>query len=78
MSKQLHNNFTDDQVKSLFKGYLDKKIKINYILQILKIKRGRFFGFLAVCCEDLDNLPQKTLKYRSRCKNLEAPLWISP
>jgi hypothetical protein len=43
MSKQLHNNFTDDQVKSLFKSYVDKKIKINYILKIHKIKRGRFF-----------------------------------
>lgn len=27
MSKQLHKNFTDDQVKSLLKSYLDKKIK---------------------------------------------------
>ncbi|GAF86185.1 unnamed protein product, partial [marine sediment metagenome] len=42
MSKQLHKNFTDDQVKSLLKSYLDKKIKINYILQMLKIKRRRF------------------------------------
>jgi len=35
MSKQLHKNFTNGQVKSLLKGYLDKKIKINYILQML-------------------------------------------
>ena len=45
MSKQLHKNFTDEQVKSLLKDYLNKKIKINYILQMLKIKRRRFFGF---------------------------------
>ena len=38
MSKQLHKNFTDGQVKSLLKSYLDKKIKINYILQIAKVK----------------------------------------
>jgi len=38
MSEQLHKNFTDDQVKSLLKGYLDKEIKINYILQMLRIK----------------------------------------
>jgi hypothetical protein len=37
MSKQLHKNFTDDQVKSLLKSYLDKKIKLDYILQMLKI-----------------------------------------
>ena len=59
MSTQLHKNFSDDQVKLLLKSYVDKGIKINYILQILKIKRGRFFGFLVICCEDLDNLPQK-------------------
>jgi len=43
MSKQLHKNFTDGQVKSLLKSYLDKEIKMSYILQILKIKRRRFF-----------------------------------
>lgn len=40
MSIQLHKNFTDGQVKSLFESYLDKKIKIDYILQMLKIKRS--------------------------------------
>ena len=38
MSNQLHKNFTDDQVKSLFESYLDKKNKISYILQMLRIK----------------------------------------
>ena len=46
MSNQLHKNFTDDQVKSLLKGYLDKEIKINHILQMLNIKRSRFFELL--------------------------------
>ncbi len=32
MSKQLHKNFTDEQVKLLLKSYMDKEIKINYIL----------------------------------------------
>jgi hypothetical protein len=32
MSKQLHKIFTDEQVKLLLKSYVDKKIKINYIL----------------------------------------------
>jgi len=38
MSKQLHKNFVDEQVKLLLKSYTDKKIKINYILSILASK----------------------------------------
>ena len=60
MSKQLQKNFTDGQVKSLLKSYLDKKIKINYILQILRIKRSRFFELLA--------------KYRKDPNNFSSPL----
>jgi len=55
MSKQLHKNFTDEQVKLLLKSYVDKKIKINYILQILGIKRRRFFKLLARYKKDPDN-----------------------
>jgi len=47
MSKQLHKNFVDEQVKLLLKSYVDKEIKINYILSILGIKRRRFFKLLA-------------------------------
>jgi len=47
MSKQLHKNFTDEQVKLLLKSYVDKEIEMNYILQMLKIKRNRFFELLA-------------------------------
>jgi hypothetical protein len=55
MSKQLHNNFTNDQVKSLFKKYSKKEIRLNYILQILKIKRSKFFELLAKYRKDPDN-----------------------
>jgi len=55
MSNQLHKNFTDKQVKSLLKSYLDKEIKISYIFQILKIKRRRFFELLAKYRKDPDN-----------------------
>ena len=47
MSKQLHKNFTDDQVKSLLEKYSKGEIKLNYILQMLRIKRSRFFELLA-------------------------------
>jgi hypothetical protein len=55
MSKQLHKNFTDEQVKLLLKSYVNKEIKINYILQILGIKRKRFFKLLARYKKDPDN-----------------------
>ena len=55
MSTQLHKNFTDGQVKSLLKSYLDKEIKINYILQMLRIKRSRFFELLAKYRKDPDS-----------------------
>jgi len=55
MSKQLHKNFTDGQVKSLFEKYSKKEIKINYILQILKIKRRKFFELLAKYSKGPDN-----------------------
>ena len=55
MSKQLHKNFTDEQVKLLLKSYLDKKIKLDYILQMLKIKRRRFFELLAKYRKDPDS-----------------------
>jgi hypothetical protein len=55
MSKQLHKNFTDGQVKSLLKSYLDKKIKLDYILQMLRIKRRRFFELIAKYRKDPDS-----------------------
>ena len=55
MPSQLHKNFTVDQVKSLLKGYLDKEIKIKYILQMLNIKRSRFFELLVKYRKDPDS-----------------------
>jgi len=46
MAKQLHRKFPNEQVKSLLKRYLSKEIKIGYILEILSIKRSRFFELL--------------------------------
>jgi hypothetical protein len=55
MSKQLHKNFTDGQVKLLFEKYSKGEIKLNYILQILRIKRSRFFELLAKYRQDPDS-----------------------
>ena len=66
MSNQLHKNFTDDQVKLLLKSYVDKKIKINYILQILRIKRSRFFELLTGYQKDPDNF---SIQYKRNTSN---------
>ena len=55
MSKQLHKNFTDEQAKLLLKSYMDKEVKINYILSILGIKRRRFFKLLNKYKKDPNN-----------------------
>jgi len=66
MSKQLHKNFTDDQVKSLFERYSKKEIKLNYILQILRIKRSRFFELLTRYRKDPDNF---SIQYKRNISN---------
>ena len=66
MSKQLYKNFTDEQVKSLLKRYLDKKIKINYILQVLKIRRRKFFELLSKYRKDPDNF---SIQYKRETSN---------
>jgi len=75
MSTQLHKNYTDGQVKSLFEKYSKKEIKLNYILQILRIKRSRFFELLAKYRKDPNNFSiqhgrkrlkiNREIKYRS-------------
>ncbi len=46
MVEQLHRRFTDEAVKSLLDKYLAKEIKVDYVLEILGIKRKRFFELL--------------------------------
>ena len=66
MSKQLHKNFTDNQVKSFLKSYLDKEIKMNYILQMLRIKRSRFFELLTRYRNNPDNF---SIQYNRNISN---------
>lgn len=39
MTEQLYKRFTDEQVKALFKRYIDREIQVHYMLEILGIKR---------------------------------------
>jgi len=43
MSKQLHKNFTDEQVKLLLKSYLDKKI--DYLTEEEKLVKMSLVNF---------------------------------
>ena len=43
---QLHKRFTTDQIKGLLSRYLGRELKASYLLEILGIKRRRFFGLL--------------------------------
>jgi len=40
MSKQLHKNFTDSQIKILLKSYLDKKSRLIMSGKCLKSRAG--------------------------------------
>ena len=46
MANQLHRKFSTEQVKSLLERYLSKEIKIGHILEILGLRRSRFFELL--------------------------------
>ena len=46
MAKQLHKRLSTEEVKMLLQKYLDEKVKLVYILEILGIKRSRFFALL--------------------------------
>jgi len=71
MSKQLHKNFTDDQVKSLLEKYSKGEIKLNYILQMLRIKRSRFFELLAKYRKDPDSF---SIQYERKTINRKINL----
>ena len=54
MAKQLHKRFSTEEVKMLLRKYLDEKVELAYILEILKIKRRRFFELLKEYRKDPD------------------------
>ncbi len=55
MAKQLHKRFSTQEVKMLLQKYLDEKVKLIYILEILKVKRSRLFELLKQYTQDPDN-----------------------
>jgi len=72
---QLHKQFTDSQVKELFERYLQREIEIRYVLEILGIKRSRFFLLLKQykeCPESFSIQYQRKAKTRTIPQAVEA------
>ncbi|QPM67462.1 hypothetical protein [Atribacter laminatus] len=46
MGQQLHKRFSTEMVQSYLERYLDKTLELSYLLDILGIKRRRFFQLL--------------------------------
>jgi len=46
MAKQIHKNFTNQQVKELLQKYINKEVERKYIQEILRIGKSRFFELL--------------------------------
>ena len=63
MAKQLHGRFSTKEVKMLLQKYLEDKKKLTHILEILKIKRRRFFRLLKEYEKDLDRF---SIKYKRK------------
>ncbi len=55
MAKQLHKRFSTQEVKMLLEKYVNEDVELIYILEILKIKRTRFFELLKQYKSDPDN-----------------------
>lgn len=47
MGDQLHKKFVDEEIKSLLEKYLNNQIEMSHVLQILGIKKSRFFELLS-------------------------------
>ena len=63
MAKQLHKRFSAEEVKMLLENYLDDKVELIYILEMLGVERSRFFELLKQYRSDPDNF---SIQYRRK------------
>tara|TARA_B100001971_G_C17968003_1_gene420855 strand:- start:334 stop:603 length:270 start_codon:yes stop_codon:yes gene_type:complete len=63
MNKQLHQRFSAEEVKTLFRKYLYEEIELIYVLETLKIKKSRFFSLLKEYARDPNNF---SLQYKRK------------
>ena len=59
---QIHKRFTDEDIKYLLEKYLSKEIEIDYILEILDIKKTRFFELLKEYRNDKESFSLKYIR----------------
>jgi len=52
---QLHNRFTDEQIKALLQGYCQGKIKRTEVQEMLETGKTRFFALLKAYNQDPNN-----------------------
>lgn len=69
MAKQLHKRFSTEEVKMLLRKYLNEKVELVYILEILKIKRRRFFEILKEYRKDPDGFSIEYDRKKANKKN---------
>ena len=43
---QIHKRFTDDQIRAILRGYCERKLTCQEVLEILQVRRRRFFRLL--------------------------------
>ncbi len=55
MAQQLHRRFSTQEVKMLLEKYLNERVALIYILEILNIQRSRFFELLRQYRKEPDN-----------------------
>jgi len=67
---QIHKSFSTEQVKDLFKRYMDKQIERTYIQELLGIEKAQFFRLLK---EYRDNPANFSINYTGT-----SPKRISP
>ena len=59
MSNQLHKRFTSDQVRDFLRRYINQEFKAKYLLEVLGIKKSRFFKLLERFKKDPDGFEIK-------------------
>jgi len=73
MGKQIHKRLADEQVRGLLERYCSGEIELEYVLQILEIRRSRFFELLKSYKENSCNF---SIAYNRQEKTRQIPLQV--
>jgi len=73
MGKQIHKRLADEQVRGLLERYCSGEIELEYVLQILEIRRRQFFKILKRYREDTASF---SIAYNRQEKTRQIPLQV--